>query len=83
MATTHAVLFTDLDDYREALQLCRDHVGNNYTVDVDLQTDNPDHADFGKYVLPIETDRSDSTDHLFSSPSLEAWDRSWFQTPEV
>lgn len=79
MATTHAVLFANLNDYRAALQRCKDHAGNNYTVDVDLRVDNSDHSDSGKYVLPIETNRPDSTDHLFPSSDQTPWDSSWFQ----
>lgn len=77
MATTHAVLFTEQGDYDVALARCVEATGENPYC-LSFSVTNETHADFGKLILPIETNRSDATDHLFPAEDLQAWNADWF-----
>ena len=79
MIQTRAVLFSELEDYEEALAALDAKVApRKWADDVPLQVD-PSHADGGKYVLRVKTNGPHQyTDIAATHGTVVAWDRDWF-----
>ena len=43
---------------------------------------NSEHADYGKYIMPVKTDGTWKCDQLFTSSKLVDWDDDWFEQEE-
>lgn len=78
---SHARVYTTESGWNTANAQIMEAIGSNvhgsWTYDVISQVDNSDHADFGKYVLRIETSGIFKSDQVFSSGNVPL-DSTWF-----